>query len=98
MRLFAGTRPSTVSTGHRASLPSSSSWAGTSPIWKNAANFRKYGLTLHIAPQIGGGFLRLPLEAERRDEAALLVHQIDKRGVIHAVVAVLRRDLLGIHP
>ncbi len=40
----------------------------------------------------------LPLEAERRDEPAVLVHQIDDRGVVHRVVAVLERHLLGIDP
>ena len=47
-------------------------------------------------PQVGGGFLGLPLETERRNETTLLVHEIDKRGVIHAVVAALRRNLLGV--
>lgn len=51
---------------------------------------------LEVASQIGGGFLRPPLETERRNEAALLVHQINQRGVIHTVLAVVGRNLLGV--
>ena len=53
---------------------------------------------LQIAPQIGRRFLGLAVELERRDEAALLVHQIDQRGVIHAVVAIVGGNFLGVDP
>ncbi len=45
--------------------------------------------------QIGSGFLGSPLKAEGRDEAALLVHQINQRGMVHAVVAIACRHFLG---
>src|SRR5437016_10130258 len=38
-----------------------------------------------ITAQVGGGVFRGAFEIERRDEAAVLVHQIDERGVIHRV-------------
>ncbi|GCC48798.1 hypothetical protein chiPu_0033032, partial [Chiloscyllium punctatum] len=37
-----------------------------------------------------------PFQIERRDEMAVAVHQIDQRGVIHRVVAILQRHLLGV--
>ena len=51
---------------------------------------------LEIAFQVGGGFLGPPLEAERRNKAALLVHQINQGRVIHAVLAVVSRNFLGV--
>lgn len=49
-----------------------------------------------VAPQLGGALLRRALEIERRDEAAVLAHEIDHRRVVHRVVAALRRHLAGI--
>src|ERR1043166_10018304 len=49
-----------------------------------------------ITAQIGGGVFRGALEIERRDEAAVLVHQVDERGVVHGVVAVVERHLLHV--
>src|SRR5450631_4048580 len=70
--------------------------------WRNAmlsrGNGRFGSKTLQIAPQIGRRILGLPIELERRDEAALLVHQIDQRGVIHAIVAVVGGNFLGVDP
>src|SRR5450432_1092527 len=43
-----------------------------------------------ILLQILRGLLGRPLEVERRDELAVAVHQIDQRGVIHGVVAILQ--------
>ena len=44
---------------------------------------------LEIAPQIGRRLFGAPLEAERRNELSVLVHQIDNGGVVHRVVAIL---------
>src|SRR6476659_9705423 len=51
---------------------------------------------LEITPQIGGGILRPPFEAKWRDKTALLVHEIDQRGVIHTVIAIFGGNFLGI--
>src|SRR4051794_3839998 len=49
-----------------------------------------------IALQIRRRFFRTPLHVEWRNEAALLVHQINDRGVIHGIAAAVGRHLLGI--
>ena len=41
---------------------------------------------------------RASFQVERRDELALAIHQVDQRGVVHGVVAVLERDLSWIDP
>ena len=47
-----------------------------------------------IAAQLRRPVFGLPLQAERRDELAVLVHQVHDGGVVHRVVAVLGRHLL----
>src|SRR5262245_22960649 len=49
--------------------------------------------TSELLPQFRHRCLGCALEAERRNEAALLVHQVDQRSVVHGVVAVLERHL-----
>ena len=44
--------------------------------------------------QVGNRSLGSALEAEGRYESALFVHQIDDRGVIHCIAALLKRYLL----
>jgi hypothetical protein len=46
--------------------------------------------------QIRRRFVGRALQIERRDELAVAIHQIDQRGMVHRVVAVLHRHLLGI--
>src|ERR1700722_6453597 len=50
--------------------------------------------TSKIFAQLRGRCLRLALEAERRHEVAVLVHEVDNRGVIHGVVAAVERHFL----
>src|ERR1700726_1395665 len=73
-----------------------SSWKAISERWKKTANCQRSPTLLHILSQIGGRFLGPPLEIEGHDEAALLVHKIDQRSVVHAVVAVLGGNFLGV--
>src|SRR5262249_35281389 len=51
-----------------------------------------------IAAQLRGGGCRRLLEVERRDKAAVLVHEINHGGVVHGVVAAVGGDLFGVHP
>lgn len=46
-----------------------------------------------MAAQVRGGLLRRPLQAEGRDEPAVLVHQIGDGGMVHPVVIALGRHL-----
>src|SRR5436305_10348879 len=46
--------------------------------------------------QVRGRRIGGPLEAERRDETSLLVHQIDDGGVVHGVAAPVERHFLVI--
>ena len=48
---------------------------------------------IRVAQPVPGRFLRRPVEVEGADEPVLRVHQVDDRGVLHRVVAVLRRHL-----
>src|SRR5437868_7464764 len=48
--------------------------------------------------QIGRGLLGRAVQVEGRDKLALTIHQIDQRGVIHGVIAILERDFSGIDP
>src|SRR5580693_6794584 len=61
------------------------------PMWRRTIRPRS-----ELAAQVGGGRLRGALEAEGRDEAALLVHQIGDGGVIHGVAAAVERHLLEV--
>src|SRR5258708_5564407 len=54
--------------------------------------------SLEIALELGGGLFGAALDVERRDEPAVLAHQIDDRGVVHGVAAAVGRHLLGIDP
>src|ERR1043166_6693587 len=51
-----------------------------------------------VAPEFGGLSIRIPLHVKRRNEMAVLVHQIDEGGMVHGVVAALQRDFLGVDP
>src|SRR5215204_1873902 len=45
---------------------------------------------LQVLAEIGGGFGRSALEAEGRDEAAILAHQVHDGRVVHGVAILLR--------
>src|SRR5580704_3404588 len=59
---------------------------------------KKAAFRSKIMLQIASCFLGLAVHIEGRDEFAVAIHQIDQRGVVHGVVAVLQGNLLGVDP
>src|SRR3569833_2670348 len=94
-RIGTGLWASEMSEWKRSYRPSSRKLEG--PIGSATARSPK-ALTLEIPLQLVGSLVGASLQVERRDKTAVAVHQIDQGGVVHRIVAVLERDLLGINP
>src|SRR5262245_58079569 len=52
------------------------------------ADFLKYPVS-EVALEVFGRLFRRPLQVEGGDEMPVAIHQVDQRGVVHGVVAIL---------